>query len=163
MRVSERTLKWVLCLYPPFLFQRIWVCRFHRGFVGVEVKINKSLFNSNSNGTIFGGTIFSAADPFYALMFEQIFRRKGYKTKVWLKSGRIQFLKPGRSSLYFRILITPEDIEEAESALKTNGKFIKTFSISIMDKDKVIAAITENEVYIRDVRYQAEKASIGQD
>src|SRR6476659_10348579 len=95
MNVSANTLKWVMRFYPPLFFQRIWVKNFSPDFRSVEVKINKSILNTNYNKSIFGGTIFSATDPFYALLFDQIFRKKGFKTRVWLKSAQIQYLKPG--------------------------------------------------------------------
>src|SRR5690606_39605827 len=97
MLLSENALKWVMRLYPPFFFQRIWVRRFEKGFTGVEVKINRSLLNRNYNGSIFGGTIFAAADPFFALLFDQRLQRKGFKTVLWLKSETIQY-KIGRAS-----------------------------------------------------------------
>lgn len=151
MNVKPKTLKWLLRFYPPLLFQRIWVVKFSTGFKGVEVKINKSLFNINYNKTIFGGTIFSASDPFYAILFDQILSKKGFKTRVWLKSAHIQYLKPGNTDLYFKINITDADIEEAENALKSVGKFIKTYPIEIYNKQKVLCALVQNEVYVRNL------------
>lgn len=160
MRLSENALKWVMRLYPPFFFQRIWVRRFHKGFRGVDVKINRSLLNRNYNASIFGGTIFAAADPFYALIFDQIFQRKGFNTVVWLKSASIQYMKPARSALYFNITIDAVEIDAAEAALKNSGKFIKTYPISIVDKHGETCAIMQNEVYIKDIQYSAEKQKI---
>lgn len=150
MKVSVRMLTWALRLYPPLFFQRIWVRRFHSDFRRVDIKVTRSVLNRNSNGSIFGGTIFSATDPFYSLMFDQFFKRKGYDTVVWLKSSSIRFIKPAYSSLYFSIHITAEEIQEAEEALKTQGKFVKTFQISVIDRHGVECAIADNEVYIRD-------------
>ncbi|WP_257668056.1 DUF4442 domain-containing protein [Parapedobacter tibetensis] len=160
MRLSENALKWVMRLYPPFFFQRIWVRHFHKGFMGVEVKINRSLLNRNYNASIFGGTIFAAADPFYALIFDQIFQRKGFSTVVWLKSASIQYIKPARSALYFNIVIHSKDIQEVETALTNKGKFMKTYPITIADKNGETCAIMKNEVYIKDIRYQAKKQTI---
>lgn len=149
MIVSESTLKWALCLYPPLLFQRIWVKRFHKGFRGVDVKINKSIFNRNYNGSIFGGTIFSATDPFYAILFDQIMLRKGYKCRVWLKSATIQYLKPGRSDLYFTLHISDEMIAEAETALHSTGKFVKAYPVQLYNKEGELCALVSNEIYLR--------------
>lgn len=157
MRVSEHVLKWAMRLYPPFFFQRIWVRRFHRGFMGVEVKISRSFLNRNYNASIFGGTIFAAADPFYALMFDQIFQRKGFKTVVWLKSASIQYIKPARSALHFAITLDQHDIQAVEKALATNGKFINTYPISITDKQGNVCAIMHNEVYIKDIQFQSKQ------
>ena len=154
MRLSENALKWVMRLYPPFFFQRIWVRRFDKGFTGVEVKINRSWLNRNHNGTIFGGTIFAATDPFYALLFDQQLQRKGYKTVVWLKSATVQYIKPGRTALFFRISVDGNDIREVEAALGEHGKAVKTFPVTVVDRNGDTCAIMHNEVYIRDARHR---------
>jgi acyl-coenzyme A thioesterase PaaI-like protein len=151
MVVSEKVLKWAMRLYPPLLVQRIWVQVFDKGFTGVSVKISKSIFNKNFNNSIFGGTIFSAADPFYALLFHQVLQRRGYKVRVWLKSAQIQYLKPGRTNLYFNIHITEEEIAEAEQVLKTVGKFVKAYPVEMYDKDGVLCVTVINEVYVRNL------------
>jgi hypothetical protein len=153
MIVSERTLKWGLCLYPPLLFQRIWVRRFHAGFRGVDVKINKSLFNKNYNNSIFGGTIYAATDPFYALLFDQLLQRKGFKVRVWLKSASIQYLKPGRGNLFFTVTISDDMLDEAILALTTTGKFVKAYPMEINSSSGELCATVMNEVYIRNLHH----------
>ena len=151
MAVSERALKWIMNLYPPLLFQRIWVVGFDKGFRGVNVKVFKSLFNKNYNGSIFGGTIFAATDPFYAILFDQLLQRKGFKVRVWLKSANIQYLKPGRSALFFTVVITDDMLKDAIDALNNSGKFIKAYPMEIKTKDGEICATVMNEVYIRNL------------
>jgi hypothetical protein len=149
MKVSERTLKWAMNVYPPLLFQRIWVKKFHRGFLGVDVNISNSFLNRNYNGSIFGGTIYAATDPFYAILFDQLMQRKGFKVRVWLKSASINYLKPGLTSLHFTIKITDEMIAEAESALKETGKFVKAYPMELFNKKGELCATVMNEVYLR--------------
>ncbi len=149
MMVSEKTLKWALCFYPPLFFQRIWIQRFHKGFKGVDVKISNSFLNRNYNGSIFGGTIYAATDPFFALLFDQLMQRRGYKCRVWLKSGSIQYLKPGHTTLFFTLVITDEMINEAEKALNEYGKFVKTYPIALYNKKGELCATATNEVYLR--------------
>lgn len=151
MLISENTLKWAMRFYPPLFFQRIWVKKFDKGFTGVEVKIAKSILNANYNRSIFGGTIFSASDPFYALMFDQLLQRRGFKVRVWLKSAEIKYLKPGRSHLYFKIKLSEDQIMEAEEALKTVGKFVKAYPMEITNTDGEVCARVMNEVYIRNL------------
>jgi acyl-coenzyme A thioesterase PaaI-like protein len=115
------------------------------------VKISKSFLNTNYNNSIFGGTIFSASDPFYSLLFDQILRRKGFKVRVWLKSANIQYLKPGRTNLYFKITLSDQDIEEAEAALNSVGKFVKTFPLEILNSTGEVCASVQNEVYLRNL------------
>lgn len=140
-------------LYPPMLFQRIWVKRIEKGFKAIEVKINRSLFTTNFGNSIFGGTIFSATDPFYALLLGQVLREKGFHITVWLKSAQINYLKPGKSSLHFRIEVTDEMVAAAEQALKQQGKFIKAYPINVYDCNHVLCATAINEVYIRNLDF----------
>ncbi len=149
MLVSENTLKWAMRFYPPLFFQRIWVKQFDKDFKGVEVKIFKSFLNLNYNRSIFGGTIFTATDPFYAILFDQALQRRGIKSRVWLKSAQINYLKPGRSNLYFKISISEADLADAEQTLHSSGKFVKSFPIDMYDKNGVLCAQVQNEVYIR--------------
>lgn len=159
MIVSERTLKWAMCLYPPLLFQRIWIRKFHKGFRGVDVKIANSFLNRNYNGSIFGGTIYAATDPFYAILFDQLMQRKGFKVRVWLKSASIQYLKPGSTTLYFTIIVTDEMIAEAEKALAEEGKFVKAYPMELFDKHGELCATVMNEVYLRN-KFPGEKKKV---
>jgi len=138
-------------VYPPLFFQRIWVKRFHQGFRAADIKIGMSILNRNYNGSIFGGTIFAATDPFYSILFDQLLQREGFKVRVWLKSASIQYLKPGRSALYFTLAITDEMLNEAIGALNSSGKFIKAYPIEVTDHQGLVCATVMNEVYIRNL------------
>ncbi len=149
MKVSPTILKWGMNLYPPLLLQRIWVQKIESDFMGATIKINRSLFSLNFGKAIFGGTLYTATDPFYAMLFGQILKHKGYDVSVWLKSASIQFLKPGRCDLYYTITISDEMIKEAENHLNTSKIFVKTYTIEIRSKTGIIPAIAKNEIYIR--------------
>jgi len=160
MVVSENVLKWAMRFYPPLFFQRIWVVRFDKGFRGVKVKVNKSLMNNNYNNSIFGGTIFAAADPFYPLLFHQALTHQGYKVRVWMKSAEIQYLKPGRKDLYFTIAIDDSAIEEVEKTLNAGEKYIKSHPITMYDKDGELCVEVNCEVYIRNLEISETKTSV---
>jgi hypothetical protein len=159
MIVSERTLKWALCFYPPLLFQRIWVSRFHPNFRGVDVKISNSFLNRNYNGSIFGGTIYAATDPFYALLFDQLMQRSGFKVRCWLKSASIQYLKPGLTNLYFTIIVSDEMVNEAEASLTATGKFVKSYPMQVFNKEGELCATVMNEIYLR-TKFAGEKQRV---
>lgn len=159
MVVSENMLKWAMRFYPPLFFQRIWVIKFDKGFTGVHVKISKSFLNINYNRTIFGGTIFSASDPFFALLFDQILQRRGLKCRVWLRSAEIRYLKPGATNLYFTISLSEQQIKEAETILVTEGKFVKAYPMNIFSSEGLLCATVINEVYIRNL-YKGEEQTI---
>ena len=149
MKISENTIKWIMRLYPPFLLQRIWVQKIYKGFRGADIKINHSLLTLNFGKAVFGGTIYAAIDPFYALLFGQLLRNKNYNITVWLKSASIKFLKPGRCDLYYSIRITEEMIHEVEMAINATGVFVKSYAIEIYSKTGELHAIAKNEIYIK--------------
>lgn len=153
MVVSEGLLKWIMRFYPPLFFQRIWVVSFDKGFTGACVKIKRSFLNRNYNGSIFGGTIFTAADPFYPLLFHQLFTKKGYRVVAWSKSAQIQFLKAGLTDLYFDIKLNNDEVAEAEHVLNTGGKYIKSHPIDIYNKNGEICVSLINEVYLRNLDF----------
>ncbi|MES2565878.1 MAG: DUF4442 domain-containing protein [Bacteroidota bacterium] len=149
MKVSENILKWAMRLYPPLLFQRIWVKKIHKDFLGADVKINKSILTMNFGSAIFGGTIYSASDPFYAMLFGQILLHKGYKVSIWLQSASIRFLKPAKENLYYSIRVTAEMIQEVEKELNEKGVCIKSYPIEIYSKHGQLHAVAKNEIHIR--------------
>jgi hypothetical protein len=153
MLVSEGALKWAMRLYPPLFFQRIWVTRFEKGFRGVEVAIGKSFLNTNPNHSIFGGTIYAAADPFHPILFSRILMLKGYKVIAFTRSSAIRYFKPAATSLHFKISVSDTEIAVCEEQLNLSGKFRKSFLVEIFDKDEKLCASVINEIYVRDLNH----------
>ncbi len=160
MRLSPKVLKWVLRFYPPFFFQRIWVRKVYSDFRRMDLKITKSFLNINANKTIFGGTIFAAVDPIHTLLLDQILQRKDVQSTVtWLKSAKIEYLKPARKNLLFSITINEIDIQDTLSQINRNGKVVKTFTIEIRDSEEQLCARSLNEIYIRDLTFEHKKVN----
>lgn len=160
MKLNPSSLTWLLRIYPPFFFQRIWIKKVHEGFKGIDVKIYKSFLNINSNKTVFGGTIFSALDPVHSILLDQIFQASGLKrTVAWLKSARIEYLKPGRTDLQFSLRLEDEDIAAAFEEINKRGKVIKTFTTAVYDNNGVKCAVCHNEIYIRNLDFSFKRES----
>jgi acyl-coenzyme A thioesterase PaaI-like protein len=146
---SERWFKLVLNLYPPFLFGRTRVVRVGSDFRGCTVRVRPSFLTRNLQGSLFGGTIFSAADPFHALLYWQVFAHRGVRVQAWLKSARIAYRRPVSSDLTFEFSLSEEDIEEAQAALDRDGRFAKTFRTEAIDRDGQLCTEVHTEVYLR--------------
>jgi acyl-coenzyme A thioesterase PaaI-like protein len=153
MAVSQGVLKWALRLYPPLFLQGIWLVRFHTDFKGLDVRIKKSFLNSNYNHSIFGGTIFAAADPFYPVLLHQLLEKKGFHLRVWVKSAAIQYLKPARTDLNFTIRMSELDLEEAMHLLANTGIYTKMIPIELFDKNDELCAFVQSEVYARNLKH----------
>lgn len=141
--------KWLMNLYPPLLINRISVKSISTDYKLVEVQVKKSLLNRNLQKTIFGGTIFSAADPFHALMYWQIFRLKGIHCEAWLKRAEIQYLKPANSDLRLLFRISDEEIELAHSQLKEKGKAEMIHETAILNNKKETVAFVRSTISLK--------------
>lgn len=148
-KVSPFVFKWMMNLYPPFLFGRIRVNYVAKDFQHIQVKVRKSLFNKNLSRSVFGGTMFSAADPFFALMYWQNFAHQyDRKVKVWLKSAEIQYKRPAMTDLILDFRITQEDVEAAKEAIESKGKFTKYHEVELKDKEGKVSAVVKLEPYV---------------
>ncbi len=116
----------------------------------VHLRLRLSLWTYNAVGTIYGGSLFSAADPFYMLMLMRVL---GKDYVVWDKAAHIRFRKPARIRLYAVLKITDEDIQSIKKQVKESGHATKTFSIQWMDKDQAVYAEIERQCYIADKEF----------
>ncbi len=149
MKTSPSISRVLMNLYPPFLVNRVVVKYVSQDFRTVKVKIVKSIFNRNLQGSIFGGTIFSAADPFVALMYWQIFNQQNIFCEAWLKSAKIDYLKPAKTSLYLNFEIAQTDIEEARKNLVKNNKHECTHIVEMKDSSGVLCATMETTISLK--------------
>ncbi|GAB2604005.1 DUF4442 domain-containing protein [Spirosoma areae] len=121
----------------------------------VHLRLRRNAWTYNYVGTIFGGSMFAAADPFYMLMLLRIL---GNKFVVWDKSATIRFRKPGRQTLYARFDITDEQLDAIRRHVAMSGQMEQTFTLQWVDKDGVVHAEIERLCYIADKQhYEARK------
>ena len=150
MQIQKYAIQFVLNIFPPLLFNRIVLKEISDDFMQMRVVIRRALFNINFHKTIFGGTIFSACDPYFPTMYYHIFAKKNRKLIIWLKSAEIQYLRPADTSLKLHFKITKEDIALAEKILDEKGKFEIWHTVEAISKKGVICARAKMLVYLRD-------------
>lgn len=120
----------------------------------VHLRLRRNVWTYNYVGTIFGGSMFAASDPFYMLMLLQVL---GNHYVVWDKSASIGFRKPGRTTLYMRYELTDESINEIRRDVAANGQTERTFILKWMDKDGVVHAEIERLCYVADKHFYQQK------
>ena len=150
MKIPKFAIKFVLNIFPPLLFNRIVLKEISDDFMQMRVVIRRALFNINFHKTRFGGTIFSACDPYFPTMYYHIFAKKNRKLIIWLKSAEIQYLRPADTSLKLHFIITKEDIALAEKALDEIGKFEIWHTVEAINKKGIVCAKAKMLVYLRD-------------
>lgn len=139
----------MLNLFPPFLFQRIRVTEIDPDFRNVRVRVARTLLTHNLNGTTFGGAIYAAADPMYALMFWQIFARRGERIRVWLKSARVRYLRPATTHVVFDFSLSEEQVRAVVRRLDEDGRCSESYASAATDLDGRVCATVQTEVYLR--------------
>ncbi len=148
-KLSSSKFKFMMNLYPPFFFNRIRIKEVSQDFQEIKIVLKKSIFNINGSGTIFGGALFAAADPFFPLMYLQIFGNQlSTDVQVWTKSAHIQFKKPVLENVFLNFIISNQDIEEAKKALNELGKHNKTHSVELKNKAGEVCAVVDIVTYI---------------
>ena len=115
-------MRFLLNLYPPFLFQGIRVLSIEDDFRGARVRVAKSLLTRNVMGTTFGGALMSAADPLFPLLYWKSLVKKGEHLSVWLKSLDSSFLIPATESVFFDFHLDPDRLETARKDLDQTGR-----------------------------------------
>ncbi len=149
--MSERSFRWLLNLYPPMLFHRVRIVEFGAGFRSCQVQVRRSLLTRNLNGTTFGGAIFTGFDPIYALLYWQVFARRGQDLQVWLKAAEVDYLKPAKSHLTIDYQLDDDAIERAAAAIERDGKAVQAHSAHAIDASGECCATARCQVYLRRV------------
>jgi len=149
MKLRTLLIRLLLNLYPPILFNRIVIKMISEDFTSMKVILKKSIFNINFHKTIFGGSIFSACDPFFPTMYHYIFKKSNYNLIIWVKSAEINFLKPANSSLELNFNLSKNEIEIAKRELDKNDKFEAEHLVNAKDNSGVICASATINIYLR--------------
>lgn len=135
-----------LNFYPPFLFSGIKVVENNADFTYFKVRLKLSWFNKNLVGTAFGGSLYAMCDPFFMFI---LLINLGPSYIVWDKAASIDFVKPGKGTVYGTFAIDQTTISAIKSEVDQVGKKNYTFPCEVVDQQgKVIASLTKT-VYVR--------------
>lgn len=136
----------LLNFYPPYLFSGIRVVDYNDSFTYFKVRLKLTWYNRNLVGTAFGGSLYAMCDPFF--MFILIINL-GKDYIVWDKAASIDFVKPGKGTVFAEFSLTVEEIESIREEVHALGKKVFTFPCRVVDKEgKTIATLTK-DVYVR--------------
>lgn len=147
MNLGPRAFRFFLNLYPPYLFSRTRVRSISPDWREVVVELPKSILTRNYVGTTFGGSLYSAADPFHMLMLVKILGIKDYI--IWDKEGEIEFLKPARSKITYRFVITDDDLAKIRREVDSIGKSLPEFLVEGADGGGNVCVKIRKVVYVR--------------
>jgi Domain of unknown function (DUF4442) len=152
---NTRLFKIGMNLYPMFFGTGGKILHIQKDWKFLQIKLGRNIWSYNFVGTIFGGSMFAAADPFYMLMYLHILGKNDFV--VWDKNATIKFIAPGKTTLYADFIITDDEIIMIREGINKSG-FI-TFDKTTEWKDasgKVHAQITRT-IYAASKEYYKNK------
>ncbi len=146
IKLSPRVFRYVMNCWPPFWGMRIHIESISPDWQQLRMRMKLSLRNKNYVGSHFGGGLFTMADPFYVLMLINLLG-PGYV--VWDKAATIEFLTPGRTTVYADFHVTSEMLDEIRRGTEAGEKFEPTYGIDIVDTSGKLVARVHKTLYIR--------------
>jgi acyl-coenzyme A thioesterase PaaI-like protein len=146
LMTSHAGMRRMLNIWPPFLFSGISILEISKDFRHAKVRLKKKAVTSNYVGTLFGGSLFAMTDPFYMLM---IMKNLGSQYIVWDKSSEIEYVSPGKATVFAEFFVSDSDIDEIKREVENNGKYLKWFDVDIKTVDGTLVAIVKKQIYVR--------------
>lgn len=138
--------KFILNRYAPYRGAGIVIDEMDFTNYHVRVKMPLTRKNQNIVGVHFGGSLYSMVDPFYMLL---LMHHLGSKYIVWDKSSTIQFLAPGRGTVYADIRISRQEVQTVKELAADHRPVYRQYQLNIYDDSGVRIAEVQKTVYIR--------------
>lgn len=142
-------------LYPMFFGTGGKLVYLQRDFKHAVVEIKLGLWTRNYVGTIFGGSQFSAMDPFHMVLLMNCIGSKDYV--VWDKAATITFKKPGKTTIKTEIVYSDEELENIRQQAQTHGKFQFIKSVDWRDRAGDVVSTIEKTIYVATKEYSRAK------
>lgn len=149
MKLNRHIARVLMNLYPPLLVNRIVIKSVSRDYLKVKVHVRKSIWNRNLQGSIFGGSIFSAADPFIALMYWQALNHRSISCEAWLKSATINYKKPSDTNLLLLFELSEEEVDSVQKDIETVGRAERKHLIQMLNNRGEVCVEVETLVVLR--------------
>ena len=143
---ASRKMRWGFNLFPAYRGTGGRITYIASDFREARVRLPLNWRTRNYVGTIFGGSLYGAVDPLYMILLIKIL---GPDYTVWDKAATIRFVKPGRSTLYARLVIEEEEIQTIRRLLETAPSIDRVYRVDLTDAAGVVHAAVEKTIYIR--------------
>ncbi|WP_439025404.1 DUF4442 domain-containing protein [Haloarchaeobius sp. DT45] len=111
----------------------------------IRIRIPQSWRTRNYMGTTFGGSIYGACDPMFAMM---LIKTLPDEYVVWDKSAEVRFKKPGTEDLYARFRISDEELAAIQSALEEQDSIDREYTADVVAADGTVHATVEKTVHV---------------
>ena len=143
---ESKLLRWKFNLFPAYRGTGGRVRFIASDFREVRIEVPLSFRTRNLFGTIFGGSMYAAVDPIYAVM---IARNLGRDYVVWDKAATIRFRKPGRTTLSATFVISEAELAEIREQTAGGEPVDRTYTVELVDAEGTRYASIEKIIYVK--------------
>ncbi len=142
---ESRLWRWGGNLFPAYRRTGACITYVAPNFHEIHIKIPSNWKTRNHMGITWGGGLYSALDPIYGVMLYKIL---GGKYRVIDRSASIHFKRPVKTTLFARFQLSPQELKDIQTDLKTKVKLTRKYDIDLVDKHNVVHASCEKELCI---------------
>ena len=139
-------LKLLLNTYLPFLGAGIQITHVSKDFLEINVKMPLNKRNKNYVGTHFGGSLYAMTDPFLMLM---LMENLGKDYIIWDKAAHIDFISPGKGTVYAQFRLTSKQIAQVQLAAETGKAICPEYTVEVLGEDGKIVAKVLKTLYVK--------------
>jgi acyl-coenzyme A thioesterase PaaI-like protein len=143
--LRTRLMRWGFNVWPCYWGTGARVTYIAGDWREVRVRLPLSWRTRNYVGTIFGGSLYAAVDPFYMIM---LMKNLGPGFTVWDKAASIRFRKPGRARLHATFRIDEAELAEVRRQLQDRPKVDRTYTVDFVDSHGVLHAEIQKTIHI---------------
>ena len=111
----------------------------------ITVKLPLNWKTRNLNGSLFGGSMFAATDPFYMAM---LYFNLGEDYVVWDKGGTIHFKRPAMGTLTAQFRLDDAELAEIHTLLAITPEITRNYPVQLINAKGEVCAEVERLVYI---------------
>jgi len=130
------------------------VVELSRDFRRLKVRLRLTWLTRNLVGTIYGGSMYSAIDPFYMLMLMRVLGREYI---VWDKAASIRFKRPAKETLFADFHIDDAMLARIREEVERNGEGTFTWPLALRAASGTVYAEFDKVLYVAKKEYYEAK------
>lgn len=151
---QSKFFRWGMNCFPVIFGTGVKIMFMSSDWHEVHIRLGINIWSRNYVGTIYGGSLFSAADSFYMIMLSKIF---GKDFVVWDKAAAIRFKRPGTERIYAKFLLTEEQVADIKSQVEQKGEIDFMLHVNWLNKDGKVIAEIDRTMYAATKTFYKEK------
>lgn len=140
-----RLVRWGFNLHPTYWSTGGRLTYIADDWSQVRIRLPLSWRTRNYVGTMFGGAMYSAVDPFFMIM---LIKSLGPSYVVWDKRASVRFKRPASSALTATFVVEPASVAEIREELGKVAKLDRIFTVDLVGTDGTVHASVEKTIHV---------------